>query len=162
MGLKLADPSATKRFVRGDDEDWIKGNADLGMAAHPDDAGDDAWVECRTSLSKRDDMTINDASTSERILGEDGRISLKPAKQAGVDPPVFRLIVADWSLGDVAVEQYEKLDAGDAEWVDSCIRRAIDIARGTIQGNSNSPRTAAPQNDSPNSSDSEASPTPAT
>jgi hypothetical protein len=141
MGLKLADPSATKRFVRGDDEDWI---------------------ECRTSLSKRDDMTINDASTSERILGEDGRISLKPAKQAGVDPPVFRLIVADWSLGDVAVEQYEKLDAGDAEWVDSCIRRAIDIARGTIQGNSNSPRTAAPQNDSPNSSDSEASPTPAT
>jgi hypothetical protein len=158
MGLKPADPSATRRFVRGDDEDWVKGNTDIGISPHPDDAGDDAWVECRVSLSKRDDATINDSTTSERILGEDGRISLKPPKQANTDPAVFKLIVAAWSLGEPDVAQYENLDAGDAEWIDACIRRAIDQARGAIKGNSSSPRTADQPSASPNSSESEASP----
>lgn len=164
MGLKLVDTTATRRFVRGQDEDWIKGKTDEATGAvefvpHPDAAGDDStWVECRTRLSKAEDSTINDATVSERILNADGRMSLKPPKQGAVDPAVFRLMVVGWDLGDVKVETYERLDAGDAEWVDACIRRAIDEARAATQGNSTSPGKADQPSASPNSSDAEGDP----
>lgn len=160
MGLKPADQSATKRFVRADDEDWIRGNSDLGIEPHPGDyTGDDAWVECHVALNKRDDSIINDNSVSERILGEDGRISLKPPPTGIIDPKAFTIMVVNWSAGPVDVKTYEELDAADAEWVDSCIRRAVGIARGVAEGNSSSPGTAAQPSDSPNSSDEAANQT---
>lgn len=159
MGLKLVDITATKRFVRGTDEEWINGVRDaeterVEIPPHPDDAGDDAWVECRIALSKAEDAQINDLTTSERSLSESGQITLKPAKQLSVDPAVFRIMVVAWQLSDPPkVDQYERLDAGDAEWIDSCIRRSIDLARKVTEGNSTSPGKADQPSDLPNSSD---------
>jgi hypothetical protein len=153
MGLKLADTKATQRFVRGEDTDWIDGNEKLGIEAHPADAGDDAWVEVRTVLTKAEDAAIDDVTTAERLIDE-GRMSLKPARRATADPLIFDMLVTGWSLdGKPSRAAYERLDAGDAAWLDSCIRRAVDTARKTIEGNSESPGTASSQTESPTHED---------
>lgn len=132
MALKKADPAATRRF----------------------DRDDGAWIEIRTSLTGREDATINDATASERILREDGRIALQPPRQELSDPRVFELLVTAWSYADGKPkrEDYDEVEAADRRWINECINEAVLEARGELEGNSDSPRKADQPSSSPDSS----------
>jgi hypothetical protein len=137
MGLKKADTSRTKRFTRDED---------------------DAWVEVRISFSKRDDATINDSTGFERISTPEGVILR--GKAATGDPVVFDLLAVGWSLaeGKPKREDYEALDAADAQWIDQCLADACQIARGEIEGKGGSLATEDPQNSGQPSSPAEDDP----
>lgn len=160
MGLNKADLSRTKRYVRADDTDWVKGNEDKGILPHPEHEGDDAWVEIRTGITGREDDRIADLTAAERMLNDSGQISLRQAKLEKANPAVFELLVIAWSLaeGKPKREDYDALEIIDRTWINRCVNDAIDIARGDAEGNVSSPRTAAQQSSSPGSSDAEASP----
>ena len=129
MSLKRVDATSTRRFTRGED---------LGEGRVKRDA-DDAWIELRIALSKREDAQINDSTGVERIVAPEGVILR--GKSLGGDPKVFELMAVGWSLegGKPKVDDYEALDALDAAWVDECLSVAVETARGEAVGKENSP-----------------------
>ena len=163
MGLNKADLSRTKRYSRIDDTDWIKGNDELGVLAHPEHEGDDAWIEIRTSLTGREDDRIADLTASERLLNDAGQVSLRQAKLEIANPAVFDMLAVSWSLADGKPkrEDYNALEIVDRTWINRCINNAIGIARGEAEGNVSSPGTAAQLSNSRDSSSEEADPAPA-
>lgn len=129
MSLKRVDATRTRRFTRGED---------LGEGRVKRDA-DDAWIELRVALSKREDAQINDSTGVERIVAPEGVILR--GKSLGGDPKVFELLAVGWSLegGTPKVEDYEALDALDAAWIDECLSVAVETARGEAVGKESSP-----------------------
>src|ERR1035437_3156323 len=134
MALKRVDVSNTRRFTRGEDlgENRVKRDAD------------DAWIELRIALSKREDAQINDSTGVERIVAPEGVILR--GKSLGGDPKVFELLAVGWSLegGKRKVDDYEALDALDAAWVDECLSVAVETARGEALGKDDSPARGGP------------------
>lgn len=142
MALRRADTAVTRRFTRGEDlgSGYVKREAD------------DAWVELRTRLTKEEDAAINDSAGFERIQTTEG-IVLRGKALSG-DRKVFELLAVGWDYasGTPKVEDYLALDAGDADWVDECLRKAVEIARGDAEGKDSSPATTDPLNSGPISS----------
>jgi hypothetical protein len=161
MGLKAADSARTKRFERGEDLSYVKDPA--GEEVYPKRERDGAWVELRVALSKREDGLISDSVTPDRVVTDDGvRLIGKPGGSGYAKTFELLAVAWDYSDGTPKVADYLGLDVEDSEWVDECLDRAVGIARGVKEENSDSPGTAAPQSSGHDSSAEEADQQPTT